>query len=54
MSEQNTLIALNPSGSTAGVRKTVATQPLDAKKCEIDIHIGVFFDGDTDVKRMRQ
>lgn len=45
MSEQNTPIAPNPSGATAGVRKTVATQALDAKKCEIAIHIGLFFDG---------
>jgi len=45
MSDQNTPIAPNPRGSTAGVRKTVATQALDAKKYEIAIHIGVFFDG---------
>jgi Uncharacterized alpha/beta hydrolase domain (DUF2235) len=45
MSEQNTPVGTNPSGSTAGVKRTIATKNLDAKKCEIAIHIGLFFDG---------
>jgi len=45
MTEQSTPIAPNPKGFTTGVRKTIATQSLDATKCEIAIHIGVFFDG---------
>jgi Uncharacterized alpha/beta hydrolase domain (DUF2235) len=45
LSEIHTPIGTNPSGATTGVRKTIAAQKLDAKKCEIAIHIGVFFDG---------
>ena len=45
MDDRNVSIAANAKGSTAGVRKVVATQQLRPEKCEVAIHIGVFFDG---------
>jgi hypothetical protein len=45
MSDPSTPVGTNASGSTAGVRKTIATVALNAAKCEIAIHIGIFFDG---------
>jgi hypothetical protein len=45
MDDQNVSIGTNAKGSTAGIRKVVATQQLRPEKCEIAIHIGVFFDG---------
>lgn len=45
MSEQTTAVGTNASGSAAGVCRTNPTQQLDPTKCEIAIHIGIFFDG---------
>jgi hypothetical protein len=45
------ITAATHPGSTSGVRATVPTRQCRVERCEMPVHIGIFFDGTGNSRR---